>query len=208
MAVKIFTKMSYNINGVASPSIIYASAWVDELNEINSDERKISSFLGTQSFPFFNMLQMYSPLQPDVRTSNLPIDETWEESLTRLGFVENENHPLDSYVPIIGFIGEDEVTEKLAFIMSNLAYDTAHSGNDIEPAKAFFYIHKLTTDEIDSFLDDHPAIDEVNASVTDLYDLLLPCIATKNDVLEAGGYRQATNNGDAIVLYADSITYF
>ena len=210
MAVKIFAKISYNINGVASPSITHALTWTDELNELNSDERKISSFLGAQSLPFFmgTPIRGFSP--PDAMANNFPIDKSPEEVFRMFGFVENENYPFDKYMRAVGFIGNDMTTGKLAFIMNNLAYDTADSGVNAEPAEVFFYIHKLTTDEIDSFLNDHSflELDAIDASVTDLYDLLLPCIATKNDALEADGYRQATQNGNAIVFYADSIAYY
>lgn len=207
MAVKIFAKVSYNINGVASPSFILALAWVDELDEINSDERKLSSFLVAQSFPFFMGTPMSIPLLPDTEAHNFPMDNTPEEILSMFGLPDNEKYPFGYYVPTIGFIGGNMVTEKLAIIMSNLAYDTAHGDGNTEPAEVFFYIHKLTTDEIDSFLDDHPGLETVNASATDLYDLLLPCVATKNDMFEADGYRQATQNGSAIVFYADCINY-
>lgn len=207
MPVKIFAKFSYNINGVASPSIIQALAWTDEPNEINSDERKILSFLGAQSFPFFMGSPMLIAPSPDAMVNNFPIDKTPEEIISMFGLPDNEKYPFGYYVPTIGFIGSDMVTEKLAIIMSNLAYDTAHGDGNTEPAEVFFYIHKLTTDEIDSFLDDHPGLETVNASATDLYDLLLPCVATKNDMFEADGYRQATQNGSAIVFYADCINY-
>ena len=212
MAVKIFAKISYNINGVASPSIIYASAWTDELNKLDSDERKIANFIFIQEILFFKRLGSRIPniIYPDASAVDAPIDAdtTQEELFSMFGFVANEKYPFNSYMPVIGGIGEEAVTEKLAFIMNNLAHDTlSESANNSEPAKAFFYIHKAATDEIDSFMADHPAIDEVNASVTDFYDLLSPCIATKNDTLEANGYQQATQNGNAIVLYADSITY-
>ena len=207
MAVKIFAKISYNINGFASPSFILALAWNDVLNTLDSDERKIISFLDYQSFPFFTKSSMYSPTRPNVRTSNLPIYETWEEFVTIFGFVENEKFPFDEYDQTIGFIGNNMVTEKLAFIMNNLAYDTAHGDGNTEPAEVFFYIHKLTADDIDSFLNEHTVLENVNASVTDFYDLLLPCIATKNDMCEADGYRQATQKDNAIVFYADCINY-
>lgn len=207
MAVKIFSKVSYNINGVASPSITQALAWTDELNELNSDERKISGFLGYQNFPFFtgSQIQVVSP--PNAMAHNFPRDKSPEEILSMFGLVENEKYPSNSYMPVIGFIGSDTSTEKSAFIMNNLAHATSEGAVNIEPAKAFFYIHKLTTAEIDSFSDDHPGLEEVNASVTDLYDLLLPCLTTKNDAFEADGYRQATQNGNTIVLYADCIYY-
>lgn len=207
MAVKIFAKASYNINGVASPSIIQALAWTDEPNEIDSDERKIYSFLGAQSFPFFMGSPMPIAPSPDAMAHNFPTDKPPEEILSLFGLTDNEKYPFGEYMPTVGFIGGDMATEKLAFIMGNLAYDTAHGNNNTEPAKAFFYIHKLTTAEIDSFLDDHPGLETVNASATDLYDLLLPCVATKNDMFEADGYRQATQRGGAIVFYADCINY-
>ena len=207
MPVKIFAKISYNINGVASPSIIYASAWTDVLNKLDSDERKIANFTFTQEILFFARLGsiISGIVYPDAAAVDLPIDTytTQEDLFSMFGFVENEKYPLNSYMPVIGAIGNDVVSEKLAFIMNSLA----HGGNDIEPAKVFFYIHKLTTAEIDSFADSHPALNTVNASVTDLYDLLLPHVATKNNALEAKGYRQATQSGNAIVFYADCITY-
>lgn len=208
MAVKIFAKISYNINGVASPSMTHALAWVDELNKLDSDTRKISSFLGYQSLPFFmgTPIQGFSP--PDAMANDFPIDKSPDEVFSMFGFVENENYPFDKYMRTVGFIGNDMTTGKLAFIMNNLAYDTSDGDDNSEPAKVFFYIHKLTTAEIDSFADSHPALNTVNASVTDLYDLLLPCIATKNGALEADGYRQATQNGNSIVFYADSIAYY
>ena len=213
MAVKIFAKISYNINGVASPSIIYASAWTDKLNKLDSDERKIANFIFTQEILFFKRLGSRIPsiIYPDASAVDVPIDAdtTQEELFSMFGFVANEKYPFNSYMPVIGGIGEEAVTEKLAFIMNNLAHDTlSESANNSEPAKVFFYIHKLTIPEIDSFADRHPALNTVNASVTDLYDLLLPCIATKNGALEADGYRQATQNGNAIVFYADSIAYY
>ena len=212
MAVKIFAKISYNINGVASPSIIYASAWTDELNKLDSDERKIANFIFTQEILFFKRLGSRIPsiIYPDAAAVDLPIDTytTQEDLFSMFGFVENEKYPLNSYMPVIGAIGNDVVSEKLAFIMSNLAHVTSEGTVNIEPAKVFFYIHKLTTAEIDSFADSHPALNTVNASVTDLYDLLLPHVATKNDALEADGYRQATQNGNAIVFYADCIAYY
>ena len=208
MAVKIFAKISYNINGVASPSITHALTWTDELNELNSDERKISSFLGAQSLPFFmgTPIRGFSP--PDAMANNFPIDKSPEEVFRMFGFVENENYPFDKCMRAVGFIGSDMTTGKLAFIMNSLVHDTSDGDDNSEAAKVFFYIHKLTTAEIDSFADSHPALNTVNASVTDLYDLLLPHVATKNDALEADGYRQATQNGNAIVFYADCIAYY
>lgn len=207
MAVKIFAKISYNINGVASPSFIVASAWTDEPNEMNSDELKIYSFLEYQSLPLFMSTPIPSFFAPNAMADDFPVDKSPEEVFSMFGFVENEKYPLTSHMPVIGFIGGDIDLEKYAFIMNNLAHHTSEGAVNIEPAKSFFYIHKLTTAEIDSFADSHPALNTVAANVTDFYDLLLPCIATKNDELEADGFRQATQNGNAIVFYADCVTY-
>ena len=207
MAVKIFAKISYNINGVASPSFIAALAWTDEPNEMNSDELKISSFLDYQSLAFFMNTPIPSFSAPNAMADDFPVDKSREEVFSMFGFVENEKYPLTSHMPVIGFIGGHMRTAKNLILMNNLAHDTSEGTVNIEPAKAFFYIHKLTTAEIDSFADSHPGLNTVDASVTDFYDLLLPCIATKNDELEADGFRQATQNGNAIVFYADSIAY-
>jgi hypothetical protein len=209
MAVKIFAKVSYNINGVASPSFIVASAWTDELNEMNGDESKISSFFYNYDFPFFTTVDYptVNEIDSTLTTQDFPFDGSPEEVFGMFGVVENEKYPFGSYMPAIGFIGRNRELEKYAFIMNNLARATSHGVSAIEPAKAFFYIHKLTTADIDSFLDDHPSLETVSASVTDLYDLLLPHVATKNDVLEADGYRQAAQKDNAIVFYADCITY-
>lgn len=209
MAVKIFAKISYNINGVASPSIILASAWVDELNEMNDDTQKILSFYHSGNIPFLAPMgdPMGTYVRSDVNVDNIPNDKSLEEILSMFGVFENEKYPSTSYFPLIGYIGSYIIIEKLVILMNNLAYDTANGVDDIEPAKVFFYIHKLTADEIDSFADSQPELNTVDASVTDLYDLLLPHVATKNNALEADGYRQATQNGNAIVLYADCITY-
>lgn len=209
MAVKIFAKVSYNINGVVSPSFIVASAWTDELNEMNSDERKILSFFYSYDIPFFRPIDdaMGNEIDSDLMVQNFPFDGSLEEVFDMFGVVENEKYPFDSYMPVIGFIGSDTSTEKSAFIMNNLAHATSEGVVNIEPAKVFFYIHKLTADEIDSFADNKPELNTVDASVTDLYDLLLPHVATKNATLEADGYRQATQNGNAIVFYSDSIAY-
>ena len=208
MAVKIFAKISYNINGVASPSITHGLRWTDELNELNSDERKIASFLGAQGLPFFMGEPIPRVSPPDAMANDFPIDKSPEEVLSMFGFVENKNYPFDKYTRTVGFIGNDMTTGKTAFIMNNLAHDTADGDDNSEPAKVFFYIHKLTAAEVNSFVDSHPDMGNGESSVTDLYDLLLPCIATKNDALEADGYRQATQNGNSIVFYADSIAYY
>lgn len=208
MAVKIFAKVSYNINGVASPSFIMASAFTDELNEINSDAHKILSFSYYQKLPFFMETSIPSFYQPTAVEDDFSVDKSLEEVFRMFGLPDNEKYPSTSYFPIIGFLGSDIIREKSEFIMNNLANAKLDSIFNIEPAKVFFYIHKLTTAEIDSFADSHPALNTVNASVTDLYDLLLPHVATKNDALEADGYRQATQNGNAIVFYADCIAYY
>ena len=210
MAVKIFAKVSYKINGVASPSIILASAWTDELNEMNSDLRKISSFFYNYYFPFFTTVDYptINELVSTLTAVDFLFDESSEGAFGMFGIVENEKYPFGRYMPAIGFIGINRELEKYAFIMNNLARATSHGVSAIEPAKAFFYIHKLTTDEIDSFADSHPELNTVAANVTDLYDLLLPHVATKNNALEADGYRQATQNGNTIVFYADSIAYY
>lgn len=210
MAVKIFAKISYNINGVASPSIILASAWVDELNKLDTDERKIANFVLTQGFSFFTSLgngalEIFYP--ESMANEFMYSDEVQDDFLGMFGFVENEKYPFDKYTPVIGSIGEYANAKSLAFIMNNLAYATANDVDDIEPEEVFFYIHKLTADEIDSFADSRPEYNDGETSVTDLYDLLLPHVATKNGTLEAKGFRQATQNGNAIVLYADCITY-
>lgn len=210
MPVKIFAKVSYNINGVASPSIILASAWVDELNKLDTDERKIANFVLTQGFSFFTSLghgALEISYPESMANEFMYSDEVQDDFFGMFGFVENEKYPFDKYMPVIGSIGEDANAESLAFIMNNLAYATANGVDDIEPAKAFFYIHKLTTDEIDSFFGIHPEYNDGETSVTDLYDLLLPCVTVKNDTFEADGYRQATQKGSAIVFYADCITY-
>lgn len=209
MPVKIFAKFSYNIHGVASPSFIVASAWTDELNEMNSDTRKILSFFYSFDIPFFMPTgggAMGNNINPNAIAHNFPVIKSLDELLAMFGLTDNEKYPFGDYMPTVGFIGDDTATEKLAIIMSNLAYDTAR-GVNTEPAEVFFYIHKLTTAEIDSFADSHPDLEPINASVTDLYDLLLPCVATKNDMFEADGYRQATQKGNAIVFYADCINY-
>ena len=209
MAVKIFAKVSYKINGVASPSIILASAWTDELNEMNSDERKILGFYHNTIIPF--LAPMGDPLgtyvRSDVSMSNIPIDKSPEEIFSWFGFIENEKHPFHSYMPVIGYVGSDMITKKFVVIMNNLAVNTAHGDFDGEPAKLFFNIHKLTTAEIDNFANSYPELEPINASATDLYDLFLPHIATKNDALEADGFSQATQNGDTIVFHADCVTY-
>lgn len=210
MAVKIFAKVSYNINGVASPSFILASAWTDDLNEMNNDTKKILSFYHNAYIPFLEPMgnPMGTYVRSDVSVNNIPTDKSLEEISRMFGLVENEKYPLYSYTPVIGYVGSNSEIEKFAFIMNNLAHDTSEGAINIEPAKAFFYIHKLTTAEIDDFANSYPELNTVDASVTDLYDLLLPCIATKNDEIEADGYRQATQNGNTIVFYADCITYF
>ena len=210
MAVKIFAKISYNINGVASPSIILASAWADELNKLDTDERKIANFVLTQGFSFFTSLghgALEISYPESMANEFMYSDEVQDDFFGMFGFVENEKYPLDKYTPVIGSIGEDANAESLAFIMNNLAYATSEGVVNIEPAKVFFYIHKLTADEIDSFVDNKPEYNDGETSVTDLYDLLLPHVATKNNALEAYGFRQATQNGNAIVLYADCVTY-
>ena len=209
MAVKIFAKISYNINGVASPSIILASAWVDELNEMNDDTQKILSFYHSVNIPLLAPMgdPMGTYVRSDVNVDNIPNDKSLEEIIRMFGLPDNEKYPFDSYIPVIGYVGDNIDLEKFAFIMNNLADNTADGAFDGEPAKVFFYIHKLTADEIDSFADSQPELNTVDASVTDLYDLLLPHVATKNNALEADGYRQATQSGNAIVFYADCITY-
>ena len=209
MAVKIFAKISYNINGVASPIITYARAWNDALNELNSDERKISSFFYNYDFPFFTTVDYptVNEIDSTLTMQDFSFDGSPEEVFGMFGVVENEKYPFGSYTPVIGYVGSNSEIEKFAFIMNNLAHDTSEGAINIEPAKAFFYIHKLTTAEIDDFANSYPELNTVDASVTDLYDLLLPCIATKNDELEADGFRQATQNGNTIVFYADCIAY-
>ena len=209
MAVKIFAKISYNINGVVSPSFIVVSAWTDDLNEMNNDTKKIISLFYNTDIPFLAPMgnPMGTYVGSNVSVSNIPTDKSLEESFRMFGIVENEKYPLDSYMPSIGRVGEDIKIEKLAFIMNNLASMTSQGVSTVEPAEVFFYIHKLTTAEIDDFADSYPELNTIDASVTDLYDLLLPHIATKNGTLEAKGYRQATQNGNAIVFYADCIAY-